>query len=164
MYTSACELVGESAGAGGIACRPSPSGSAGRTQVTVTPGEEGSHRRTPLIGSGPGGPCWGAHPIPSARVAGRSPAGRRAAAGTSDTPSSRASRARVRGTAARAGSAPGELAHRLGERAGPAGDERQLVAGVPARLGRAQVAHEVDDRRQVVGLEGQQPLVVPERE
>ena len=45
-----------------------------------------------------------------------------------------------------------------------AGVERHLLAHVPARVGGAQVAHQVDDPVQLVGLEGQHPLVVAEGE
>src|SRR5690625_1246758 len=52
----------------------------------------------------------------------------------------------------------------LGELAARAGEERHLLAHVPARLGGAQLAHEVDDPAEVVGLEAEQPLVVAQRE
>ena len=48
--------------------------------------------------------------------------------------------------------------------AAPAGVERDLLADVPAGAARAQVAHQVDDAVQLVGLEGEDPLVVAERE
>ncbi len=51
------------------------------------------------------------------------------------------------------------------QRTAQAGDERQLVAGVPAGLRPTEMADQVDDPGEVVGLERQQPLVVaqPER-
>jgi hypothetical protein len=45
-----------------------------------------------------------------------------------------------------------------------AGVEGHLLAYVAAGLGAAEVAHEVDDAGEVVGLEGQHPLVVTEGE
>ena len=60
--------------------------------------------------------------------------------------------------------ASGQVGHRVGERPAPAGEERQLRARVTARLGGAQVAHQVHDRHEVVGLEREQPFVVAERE
>lgn len=52
----------------------------------------------------------------------------------------------------------------LGQRLADAGQERQLLARVEARLGAAQVAHQVDDPGELFGLEGEQPFVVAERE
>ena len=45
-----------------------------------------------------------------------------------------------------------------------AGEERRLLADVPARVGGAQVPHQVDDAVQLGRLERQDPLVVAERE
>src|SRR5690606_24215225 len=41
-----------------------------------------------------------------------------------------------------------------------AGVEGELVAHVQARIGVAQVAHHVDEVVQIIGLEGEQPLVI----
>jgi hypothetical protein len=56
------------------------------------------------------------------------------------------------------------VAARLARIAAAAGVERHLLAHVAARLGAAQVTHEVDDPGEVVGLEREDPLVVAERE
>src|SRR5215216_4675848 len=45
-----------------------------------------------------------------------------------------------------------------------AGEERRLLTDVAARVGSAQVAHQVDDAVQLRRLERQDPLVVAERE
>src|SRR5215210_1995506 len=60
--------------------------------------------------------------------------------------------------------ASGQICDDVRERPAAARQERELVARVAARLGGAQVAHEIDDRRQLVGLEAEQPLIVAERE
>ncbi|GAA2912902.1 hypothetical protein GCM10020221_05810 [Streptomyces thioluteus] len=62
---------------------------------------------------------------------------------------------------------PGRLRqprHQLRDRLAPPRVERHLLAHVHPRLGRPEVTHQVDDPVQVVRLEGQDPLVVAQRE
>ena len=58
----------------------------------------------------------------------------------------------------------GQAVDQVGDRDPGAGVERHLLAHVAPGLGAAQVPHQVDDAVQLVGLEGQDPLVVAERE
>src|SRR3954453_3674889 len=58
----------------------------------------------------------------------------------------------------------GQVGHELRDRLAHAGVERHLLADGPAGGPRAQLAHEVDDAVQLVGLEREDPLVVAEGE
>ena len=62
------------------------------------------------------------------------------------------------------GPAQARLGDKLANRLAAAGVERDLLPGVQPRLRTAQVAHQVDDPVQLVGLEGEDPLVVVKRE
>src|SRR5690348_7630079 len=59
----------------------------------------------------------------------------------------------------------GQCGQDLADRAAAAGEERDLLADVPAGAGPAQVTHQVHDPVQFVGLEREYPLVIvqPER-
>jgi drug/metabolite transporter (DMT)-like permease len=58
----------------------------------------------------------------------------------------------------------GQVGDELAYRLALAGVERDLDPGVPPRLGTAQVPHQVHDPVQLVGLEGEYPFVVVQRE
>src|SRR4051812_27860483 len=61
-------------------------------------------------------------------------------------------------------STSGEAGEEVGDGGAGAGVEGHLLAHVEPCLGASEVSHQVDDARQVVGLEGEHPLVVAEGE
>src|SRR5208282_773718 len=62
------------------------------------------------------------------------------------------------------GSGSGQAGDELANGLAAAGVERDLDPGMQPRLGAPQVAHQVQDPVQLIGLEGEYPLVVVERE
>src|SRR5690606_19488669 len=61
---------------------------------------------------------------------------------------------------ARAPTTSGQRVHQLGDAHPGSREERDLLADVQPGAHAAQLPHEIDDAVQLVGLEGQQPLVV----